>query len=311
LHFCITNSLQQTMDILNFSKIGCLHQRADDITTYYQKQWDSWWFAHVTKYIKDEYNEWIPHYGIFPTILTNPNLTMEMVEKLIKMNLGLPIDYNYLSSNPNLTIQFINAHPIENWNWHRISCNYGISFEDIMQCPKKQWQELSENPNVTIEIIKNNLDLPWNLHGLCRNPSITMELVTLLPKMKNKTGSMNWKNLEETCEQVKAIKILHPNLTIIPTYYLKYQSVFDGLHDEYRYQENIKIKNLNNVEFDFYCTYELTKSQYFHNNTMWVFLATILEFYETPTNFADGYGNFTNTDYVFSNSFLIMLVAKN
>ena len=59
---------------------------------------------------------------------------------MIQNNLNIPLDWDNISSNPNITYQLIDANPNKSWDWF--------------------W--ISKNPNITWDIIINNLDKPWD-----------------------------------------------------------------------------------------------------------------------------------------------------
>jgi hypothetical protein len=53
------------------------------------------------------------------SISSNSNLTMEYVEAHPEK----PWNWNCISMNPNVTMEYIEAHPEKKWNWHWISKN--------------------------------------------------------------------------------------------------------------------------------------------------------------------------------------------
>jgi hypothetical protein len=65
------------------------------------------------------------------------------------------VDWNALSSNPNITFDIVKENINEQWDWY----------------------ELSRNPNMTCDIVKENIDKPWNWSYLCLNPNIIFEFV--------------------------------------------------------------------------------------------------------------------------------------
>jgi hypothetical protein len=59
----------------------------------------------------------------------------------------------FISSNPNITWNIINANLHESWNWCMVTIN----------------------PNITMKIINDNPDKPWNKCNIYKNNSITLE----------------------------------------------------------------------------------------------------------------------------------------
>ena len=63
------------------------------------------------------------------------------------------IDYEYLSKNPNINIQYVIKNINEQWNWSWLSQNIGISINDII----------------------NNIGLNWDFVNLQKHPYITQD----------------------------------------------------------------------------------------------------------------------------------------
>ena len=60
-------------------------------------------------------------------------------------------DYENLSFNPNITIDFVKQNLLKNWNWNALTTN--ININDILANPS----------------------MPWKLHLLAKNPSVTLD----------------------------------------------------------------------------------------------------------------------------------------
>ena len=58
-----------------------------------------------------------------------------------------PLDYYWLSNNPNITIEYVKNNPDKPWDWN----------------------ELSSNPNITIEYVNDNPDKSWDWNELSSN----------------------------------------------------------------------------------------------------------------------------------------------
>ena len=57
------------------------------------------------------------------------------------------------------------------WNWNGLSCNPNITMNFVKANPDKpwDWNELSRNPNITMDFVKANPDKPWDWDGLSWN----------------------------------------------------------------------------------------------------------------------------------------------
>lgn len=142
------------------------------------------------------------------SLSSNPSITMIDVIN----NPNYKWNDRYLSSNPNLTSNFIlNEGLSRNWYAPSVSSNSGITSRDIYKSTLKslfEWDytNLSSNPNLPIAHVHNNIKLNWNYHalsinaslndihafhkikwdghGLSLNPNITFEYVMAHPKVK-------------------------------------------------------------------------------------------------------------------------------
>ena len=124
-------------------------------------------------------------------VSSNKNMTLD----IIRSNPDLPWDYsgniiisipNSISSNPNLTINFITARVAslkensdKDWNWAFISANSNITMNDIEQNPNYVWNYnyISKNKNLTEDFIMKNLDEDWDWDFISINPNIRFDII--------------------------------------------------------------------------------------------------------------------------------------
>ena len=59
-----------------------------------------------------------------------------------------PWYWNYISSNPNITMKFIIDNPDKKWIWLYISKNRSITIKDINDNPDKHWNWFSISRNI-------------------------------------------------------------------------------------------------------------------------------------------------------------------
>ena len=67
--------------------------------------------------------------------------------EIINENHELPWKWNWISCNPDITMDFINDHPEKDWNWPCISSNPSITMKDINDNPDKEWNWRSISRN--------------------------------------------------------------------------------------------------------------------------------------------------------------------
>lgn len=80
----------------------------------------------------------------------------------------LPWKYDWMSLNPNITIEFIVENMSYNWDWY----------------------DLSKNEAFTMDIIEKYIELPWDLEGISSNPNLTFDFFN---KYKKENGKIKGK----------------------------------------------------------------------------------------------------------------------
>lgn len=102
------------------------------------------------------------------------NIAVSMQD--IKDYIFYPWDWKGVSSNPNLTLDFVLAHPEKGWSWLDISSNQNIKLKDIIEHMDLPWYwpDVSKNPNITMQFVLENIDKSWNWVSLSVNPAIKL-----------------------------------------------------------------------------------------------------------------------------------------
>ena len=85
-------------------------KRLINLEKYIQKKWDEYFWNFLMKY--EDKLDW-------GRVSSNPNITMEFIEKYPEK----PWDWDFISRNPNLTMAMIAKYPYKPWNWNHISLN--------------------------------------------------------------------------------------------------------------------------------------------------------------------------------------------
>lgn len=72
--------------------------------------------------------------------------------------------WNFLSSNPNLTPEFIKTHIHEDWSFSKLSRNPCITPELVNDTIDREWNwyRLSENPSIPISFVEEHIDQDWD-----------------------------------------------------------------------------------------------------------------------------------------------------
>jgi hypothetical protein len=114
---------------------------------------------------------------------SNPNITFEFV----KENQDKPWDWIYLSLNPNITFDIVKDNPDRQWDWTYLSMNPNITWDIVKANIGKPWNwaALSLNPNTTWDIVKDNPDKPWDWSYISRNPNMLLSVSDIASIVKN------------------------------------------------------------------------------------------------------------------------------
>jgi hypothetical protein len=107
------------------------------LTAYFTEKWRQIWFEFMTKtngiimnvgdweYVCRPSSEINPHDVYWENLSANANTTMELVENNLKNSHQdglrcLPWNFYAMSSNPNLTMEFVRKHKNKPWNWKEL-----------------------------------------------------------------------------------------------------------------------------------------------------------------------------------------------
>ena len=118
--------------------------------------------------------------------MTKKNYYDCLWEKYLSQNITFPEnfwDLGWLSENPNITWEIVQANPDKHWSFFSLSQNPNITCDIVQANIDKPWyfEWLSENPNITWEIVQANPDKDWHFYALSENPNITWEIVKANP----------------------------------------------------------------------------------------------------------------------------------
>lgn len=106
----------------------------------------------------------------FKWLSSNPNISLKFIDE----NPQFDWNYGYLSQHPKLTPEFIERHKINNsennkWDLYILASNLNLSIEYIFDNIEFKYHRslnISCNHTVTVEFIKKRFYYPWNWNGL-------------------------------------------------------------------------------------------------------------------------------------------------
>ena len=173
--------------------------------------------GYIFSFIKkgSEYKSCLFTCKLWMTIIKeiHPNADIKMCNHLLTLLKLFPHknwDYDRLSRNPNMTLDYVLKHPKRGWTYTAaakyvnvgnmtilpdkisdlsgsLSENQTITWEIAINNPTLgwNWRLLSCNPSISWETIFSNLDYPWKWKYVSLNPNLTLDIV-----MNN--SKINW-----------------------------------------------------------------------------------------------------------------------
>ena len=97
-----------------------------------ETNWNKYWFQFISNNMDKDWEwEWLSE---------NPNITWEIVEA----NPDKPWDWYGLSSNPNITWEIVEANPDKPWKWYRLSSNKFTKEKEIIELRLKHQEFVQE-----------------------------------------------------------------------------------------------------------------------------------------------------------------------
>ena len=129
----------------------------------------------INQHINKDWAEWHWYNGISD----NPNLTIDFIKEHLDKNW----DWHKISHNPNITMDIVEKYwdaPWADWHSEYLSSNKNITIEFIRKHSNLQfnWCSISENESITMKMIEDNPDLKWEPTSICRNPNLTFQMVS-------------------------------------------------------------------------------------------------------------------------------------
>ncbi len=97
-------------------------------------------------------------------ISQNPNITMEFIIE----HLDKPWNWGLLSENKNINMDFVRKHSNKRWNWDYISVNPIVTMDYVTKNPKHPWRW---------DFFKKNFNKPWSWYDISMHPNITMDII--------------------------------------------------------------------------------------------------------------------------------------
>ena len=113
------------------------------------------------------------------------------------MNDSLDLNWNSLSSHPCITMDFIERYPDKPWDFELISENENLTLDFVLKHIGENfdWNSITSNSAITLDDIKKYPDLPWNFHCVGENPNIIAEFIRIFSETDTLFQFVNWNNI--------------------------------------------------------------------------------------------------------------------
>lgn len=174
--------MEDIEDGLNYSQIKwnwniiCFHKKIDynfvqrhlDVLTGYRG------LIHLDDLPQDYILEYLHIWDMYQ-VFKHPSITVDTIESIMQL---MPIMWNSVSFNPNLTKNFIIKYLDKEWIWRGVYNCKSLSWEDLSEITilTNNINYLSRSPKTTWQIVESH-SIDWNYKTMSANPNITWDIM--------------------------------------------------------------------------------------------------------------------------------------
>jgi len=170
---------------------------------------------------------------------SNPNISIEFIKEY------LYLDWNWreLSKHRNITLDIIDNNPRLPWDWFFVCQNPNITIEIVLKNSNRlwNWRSLSINENITMDVIEKNIEKSWSWGYISRNPNLTLNM---LYKYPNKGWDWNW------IYSTTLIPVYDINYCIKSEFVYLYKDITLNMIKKYNLLNNDTILTIHNFKLD-------------------------------------------------------------
>ena len=101
---------------------------------------------------------------------------IKFIERMKKLN---KINYDGLSINNKISIDYLKKHINLPWDYWRLSLNPSLNMDFIerhLDLPW-DWEDISGNPSLTMDFVERHIELDWNWYYMSYNKSLIMDFI--------------------------------------------------------------------------------------------------------------------------------------
>ncbi len=125
------------------------------------------------------------------SLSSNPNITLEYIDK----HPHLPWVFYSIMVNPNLTVDYIEDHPEKPWDWTTLSRILPVDY--IFLHPEKSWSwyNVSGNPTLTMKHISESPHIDWDWTQVNGSANLKEEDIKSMPDSRRNWWMLSYNSL--------------------------------------------------------------------------------------------------------------------
>jgi hypothetical protein len=133
---------------------------------------------------------------------------MNTLQRLIIAHPDEEWDFTVLSTNPNITIEFMDSTPQFPWEYESYCANLNFTSRDFNHPKFKcNWSMLSRNQGIQLRNITHHHELPWDFDAISMRTDLTMEFIEL-----HITKKWNWAHVSANLALTMTFVLRHPEI---------------------------------------------------------------------------------------------------
>jgi hypothetical protein len=241
-----------------------------------------------------------------------------VTESVVRTNWHYPWNYNALSENANISLNFAMEHKSESWNWadflRRADIHDIEKHEDFLH-NKTDFKnnpyamELSKNPTITVEFIMKRRDYRWCFRGLLRYSTIPFdELITILNTNRSK-ADFEWMQYVHVGNPNVTAQFLHDYINNCGRYNIHGSGLFRNSHVPFYIALSHQLTFKNHVNEIVAHPYNKDRQQFIETKMKNILLLSIYDFHQQPHIYIEC-THIEKNEQIVANSYIMMWIMR-
>jgi hypothetical protein len=172
-------------------------ERVAHVRDQVEKEWPWYWYNWITGILGPRVN--------YDYLSFNPNITLDIIETTPDK----PWKWELISELPTITLDDVLRHIDKPWDWFTLSYGLDLSMYDILNNPGLPWDwsglSMNKCKKLPFSDIIDNIHLPWEWYELSANSKITLDMI-------DKNPSLPWCYLGLSQNRNLTIEFINANL---------------------------------------------------------------------------------------------------